>query len=119
MITSCKITRRGAEGEPYLDEETGEYVYPYELITVFEGQCSIRLEGLNVKSIDAQSQLLTVQKSILSLPIDGTGDVQANDTLTVTANPLDSALTGKVFRVEGIHAQTYATARRFSIERTS
>lgn len=118
MTTSCRITRAGAGGAPYLDEETGEYVYP-ESPPIYTGKCKIRMTGTNVREIDAASQLLTVQSSILSLPVDGTGDVQADDTLTVTANPLDAALIGRVYRIEGTHEQTYATARRFSIERTS
>lgn len=118
MVTQCKITRAGAGGEPVLDEETGDYIYPPSP-TVYEGPCKIRRVGLSVRDVDAVGQLLTVQESILSLPIAGTDDVQVDDKLIVLSNPLDLALVGKQFRVKGTQEQTYATARRFAIERTS
>ncbi|TFD80539.1 DUF6093 family protein [Cryobacterium psychrophilum] len=118
MLTTCTITRGG--GAPVFNESTGAYDTPAPT-TIYAGKCKVRLAGVSVKQVDAASQLLTIQQSILSLPVNraGTANVAPSDTLTITANPLDLALVGKTFRIEGTHEQTYSTARRYSIERVN
>jgi hypothetical protein len=112
MVTQCTIARKGKE---VLNEETGDY--ETEMTVVYSGRCKIRVSGLNVKEVDAAGQLLTVQQSILSLPMQAF-DVRANDILSVVRNEYDDALGGMEFRIEGSFEQTFSTARRYSIERT-
>lgn len=116
MTSTCVITRAG---ESVLDEETGEY--ETSPVTIYEGACKIKFADTQARDFDAQSQILTEQTAILSLPIEASGsvDVTTDDVAELTVNPLDPALVGKRFRVSGLHSQTAATARRFPVEVTS
>jgi hypothetical protein len=116
MVSKVKITRPGS-GQPYLDEETGDYVYPPPTV-VYTGKCRLRLPNLNVKQVDAAGQQLVVQQSVLSIPLAAVG-VKPNDVAEITHNQLDESLSGQRFRIVGNSEQTISTARRFSIERTS
>jgi hypothetical protein len=115
MVSKVKITRAG--GQPVLDENTGDYVYPPPTV-VYTGKCRLRLPNLNVKQVDAAGQQLVVQQSVLSIPLAAVG-VKPNDVAEITHNQLDESLSGQKFRIVGNSEQTISTARRFSIERTS
>jgi hypothetical protein len=115
MVSKVKITRAG--GQPVLDEDTGDYVYPPPTV-VYTGKCRLRLPNLNVKQVDAAGQQLVVQQSVLSIPLAAVG-VKPNDVAEITHNQLDESLSGQKFRIVGNSEQTISTARRFSIERTS
>lgn len=112
MLTTVTITRPA--GEPVLNEETGEY--ETSVVTVYSGKAKVTLRGPSVTDVNAAGQLLAAQKLILSVPVAGTESVADDDTVTVTANPLDSALVGRTFTIAGQQSQTFATARRFEIE---
>jgi hypothetical protein len=107
MTSTCVVTR--VTGRT-LNEDTGEY----EDITVpvYSGPCKVRFESARVFRRDMESQLLAEQRPILFVPIDGTGSLTVDDVATITASPIDAALVGMRIRLDGQHAQTYATARR-------
>lgn len=85
----------------------------------YSGKARIRLQGAGVTDVDAASQLLAIQRLILSLPMTGSESVGNDQWVTVTADPLDTALVGTQYLIKGAFAQSHATARRFTIERAS
>lgn len=115
MASRCRIER--ATGEQVLDEQTGNYVPAVE--TVYEGACKVKFVSSVVGDVDAQSQFLTNQTAVLSLPVEGSDGVVIDDVAVITLNPMDDDLVGKRLRIAGYHGQTFATARRFQAELTS
>lgn len=113
MLSTCTITRGGAE--PVWNDATGDYDTAAGG-TVYAGKCKIRFLSSVVRESDAQSQFVTEQEPTLYLPIDGSEAVTIGDTVFVTANPQDTGMVGKSFRVAGVHTQTYATQRRLPLE---
>jgi hypothetical protein len=113
MASTCVIADAGSE--PVLNEETGEYE-PVVSDPSYEGPCKIRFNSSVTSEVDAQSQLLVEQNAILSLPVEGSGNVSIGQYAVITANPMDAAMVGKKFRITGDHTQTFATARRFPVE---
>jgi hypothetical protein len=111
MTSKCVIRRNG---EPVFSDETGDYESVSS--TVYDGICKVKFGGTQASEVDGQSQDLTEQDAILSLPVIGSAGLTVNDVAEITENPMDPDLVGELFRITGIHAQTYATARRFSVE---
>lgn len=100
-----------------MDPDTFETI---EVITpVYTGKLRIRQATPKSSDATAGGQQFPIQSLILSLPIDGSGEVTTNMAVLVTANPLDAALVGTKYRITGTSAQSHATARRFEIERTN
>lgn len=112
MTSACTITR--GDATPVLNETTGHY--DVTSTTIYTGPCKIRFVSTVVSEADAQAQLLVEQNAILSLPIVGSETVDVDDLATITSSYMDGALVGKVFRITGIHAQSFATARRLTVE---
>jgi hypothetical protein len=114
LMTSTCVINRVTEGE------WSDAVLDYADITtaVYAGPCRLKFTPHRVITQDAQGQILTEQQLLLYLPIDGSpsGDVRADDRVTVTDGGPDPTLTGRTFRVTGLFAQTYATARRLPVE---
>lgn len=113
MLTTVEI---GTETEG-MDPVTGQPTI--EIEAVYSGKAKIRQQSVSGTDKSAGGQGFTIQSLVLSLPVEGSADVAPDMSLKVTANPLDSSLVGRTFRIASTHAQTIATARRFEIERTS
>ena len=112
FLSTCTISRRS--GSPVLNEETGDYEYTSEL--VYSGPCLLKFGQMQPRDLDAQGQLLTEQTPTLKLPVEGSENVNEDDTGVIDSNLLDAGLVGTTFRIAGLHAQTLATARRFPVE---
>lgn len=111
MTSACVIT---GPGEKTWNNTTGTYDNP--AVTIYTGPCRIAFRSTVRREAEAVGQLLTEQEPTLYLPVDGSEGVSTDHVVTITANPLDAALVGMRLRVAGIHAQTYATARRLALE---
>jgi hypothetical protein len=112
LMTSTCVIRRA--GERVLSETTGQYESSFT--DVYTGPCKVKFGGTQADPVDAQSQRLVEQDAILSLPVVGSGDVTVDDVAEIVTSPMDAELVGLRFRVTGIHAQSFATARRFPVE---
>lgn len=115
MVSTCRIDRKVGTSEEMDDDGN----YGDILETVYEGACKVKFVSTVTSDTDAQSQFLTDQTAVLSLPVDGSEAVVIDDVAVITGNPMDAGLIGKRFRVSGFHGQTFATARRFQAELTS
>jgi hypothetical protein len=82
---------------------------------VYEGPCRVKTTSLAVTTADAEGQLVAVQSSTLSLPVS-VGGVRVGDRVEIVDGGPDPDLTGRRFRIAGLHAQTQATAHRYPIE---
>lgn len=116
LMVSTGFVRRKT-GAVATDPVTLEEVPVYS--TVFTGPGKIRFAEVRSSDAAIPGVVLADQRPILSLPIVGTESVTTGDEWVCTANPLDAALVGSVFRVDGLHAQTAATARRFPVVEVS
>lgn len=115
MTTQCTVTR--TLGKPSLNNDG---TYSSVTTTVYTGPCRVRFVSNAVSEVDLQAQELVKQNAILSLPVNlSTTSVRTGDVALITANALDPGLNGRRFRISGIHAQTHATARRFTVELVS
>lgn len=121
MMRSRCIIRRN--GEKVFSEETGDY--ETTVTTLYTGSrdgveiggiCKIRFGGAQANEVDGQSQDLTEQVAVLSLPIAGSSGLTVGDVAEIVSSPFDPDLVGKLFRILGHHTQTYATARRLPVE---
>lgn len=111
MESTCTVTKV-ATGS--IDPATG--LPTTTTTTVYSGKCRVRWSNASAADVDGAGQILAVQTPTISLPVEGSGDVLPDMTVTITANPLDTSLVGKSFRVKGIQFQTHATARRLQVE---
>jgi len=111
MTSTCIITRTT---EQPLDEDTLRY--PETVTTVYTGPCKVRFETARVFNRDVAGQIVGEQLPILFLPVDTSAGVNRGDIATITGNPEDPSLVGVRIRVNGQHAQTWATARRLPAE---
>ncbi|WIE56236.1 DUF6093 family protein [Curtobacterium sp. MCBD17_003] len=111
MGSTCRVQR--PSGKP-VRGASGDLEQPME--TVWEGKCRLRFVSGVTSGVDAAAQLLVKQMAVLSVPIDGTGDLRVNDLVAITASDLDAALVGKQLRITGVHFETQATARRLPVE---
>jgi len=115
-MTDTVLIRR-KDGEPVLDDETGELSQPYE--TIYSGACRLVLRSGVVRDVDAASQLLGVQRPELHVPVEGTADVRNDDEFELTGSVGDPGLVGLSGVVVGMFPHTGATARRLPVEVSS
>lgn len=111
MRSSVKIGSRTETTDP----NTLATVIVWDPMT-YTGPARIRFVSQGLADVDAGGQVVAIQNAVLSLPIDGSGAVFTDQVVEVTANPADSDLAGKLFRISGYHGQTDSTARRFPLE---
>lgn len=111
LTSTCIVERLGA---PTLDDSTG--LYTPARSTIYEGPCEIQFRDTASREATPQGQSLLEQSPVLKLPVDGTGEIRPGDVGRLTANPHDPAVVGLEFRVNGLHARTWATTRRIPIE---
>lgn len=86
---------------------------------ILTSKCKLRMASTQPGAANVPGQQIATDQAILSLPVDGSGMVRTGDVWECTANPLDVSLVGRKMRIAGVHAQSFATARRFTVEETS
>lgn len=115
MTTTVTVT---TPGEQTWNPDTMQYEDGPPVVH-YTGKARIRQRSGAVREAEAAGQYIAVQELVLSVPFAGTDTITGSQTVTVTANPNDPTLVGKTFTIQGPVGQTDATARRFTIERTS
>lgn len=98
-------------------EESASYEDVPEL--VHTGPCEIKVADVLVNPVDAQGQQLIVQRSTVKFPVSADTLFPEDFTIKIIESRFDPANVGRLFRITGPHAQTYATARRYPVEETS
>lgn len=83
---------------------------------VYEGPCRLREVSPRILNRYAEGQVLADQQLVLSLPVGTSGDVRTGDLVTITDGGPDPSLTGRQYRIGGLHSQTEATAHRYPVE---
>lgn len=117
MVDACTISHAGTDDTTF-DPNTGTYIDAADS-TVYSGPCEIQVsDGLNAQQSDTGATLVTDTRVTLKIPVSVTG-VEIGDLATITTATNDPDLLGQTFTVIGLHAKTYATARRLQVERTS
>lgn len=86
---------------------------------VLQSACRIKSASAAVFTRDAEGQLLAVQDVVLCLPVASSGAVRVRDEVEIVDGGPDPNLTGRIFRVTGLPAQTEAAEARFPVEQTS
>jgi hypothetical protein len=113
MEDSCQITAPGTGARGPLNPTTGKYDASPAVVTVYTGPCRLgRVDIPHVAQAVGGEAAWDVQDSVLHLPIDGSEDVAAGQTVTYLASDANPALMGKVFGIVGIVGGTHLTARR-------
>ena len=97
-----------------LNESTGEYTDTTTV--VYSGPCEFRFDSEALNAVDGQGQILSEQRPLVKLPVEGSAGIQVDDVGTLTAHPLDAGMVGLKFRVAGLHSKTRATSRRLPVE---
>jgi hypothetical protein len=85
-------------------------------VTVYDGPGSLSDRSIIGRRVESQGETTVVGTLRLSLPIETSGGVRADDVLTCTESLVDAALVGTAVRVTDVDAQSHASARRFSVE---
>jgi hypothetical protein len=116
LMASTGVVRRKT-GATTTDPVT--YVESPVWAVIFTGPGKLRFPEARPGDANIPGAVLSDQRPILSLPVSGTETVTTGDVWECTANPLDTALVGKKVRIDGVHAQTAATARRFPVVEVS
>jgi hypothetical protein len=111
MESTCTIRRRTGVTT---DHSTGVETPVWSVI--FAGKCRLRFPFVRPQQVDAAGQVLSQQRGILSVPVEGTAGVRADDVATIDSNPSDSGVVGLLLRVEGPFVETHASARRLPVE---
>lgn len=110
MDSTCVIERAG---EDVTDPDTG--VATPAVVTVYTGPCRLRYPYVRPEQIAAIGQQVEKVRGFLSIPVDGTSGVQADDLATITLGDLDPGAV-VVARVQAPATQTHMTARRLPVE---
>jgi hypothetical protein len=115
MIDTCTITRGG--GAPGFDPETGDYTEAASS-TIYSGICEFKInDALTSGTPEVGGAVATISRLVVKVPM-AVDDVEVDDLVTCTASALDSDLVGRIYRVAGPFAKTFATARRLPVEET-
>ncbi|MER6942494.1 DUF6093 family protein [Nonomuraea sp. NPDC000554] len=109
MRDTCTVDRK--DGDPVLNEETGELVQPY--LTVYSGKC--RIKPRSSSETEWGEHEVTLGQYVAVLPWDADGQIQREDRLTVTTSD-DAWLIGRQLEVIGISLAGTSTARRILVE---
>jgi hypothetical protein len=112
MIDRCTIER--VTGEPgSLDPETGVRD-PAPSTTVYSDKCRVQTYEAHESTPDSGDHVWTVQRYAIHVPV-GT-DARVDDTVTITASPLDPDLVGRKYTVVALLHKTFATANRLAVD---
>lgn len=112
MLDACVVTRAGVGGSY---DPTLMQVVDAEPVRVWSGPCRVKVSNVGVNDITVGDAALAVTRWEAHLPIDGTGEITAGDTITVTSASEDPALTGAAFVVTGPFVASQASARRLPV----
>ena len=113
MVDTCTIAAPGSET---FDPDTGEYVTTPGA-SLYSGPCQVQVAGPSVGEAVVGEQQVALERIIVKIPV-GSAATPPDSVVTITAvsDLSDPALVGRVFRVTGTHAKTFATARRLPCE---
>lgn len=91
----------------------------YELVPplVHTGPCRVRLTDTLSQDVNAQGQLLVVQRNTVSFPVSAPA-FRKDFTVTILDAP-QAVLVGKKLRITGPFAQSDSTATRYLCEETT
>lgn len=99
------------------DPETGD---PVEVIVpVWTGKGRIHTRTVAAQTTSGPGMVFASQDLTLTVPVVGSEAVTTGMSVKVTADPLDAAHVGTVYRIQGTSSESQQVARRFQIERTS
>lgn len=104
------IERAGAD---VTDPDTG--VVTHVMTPIYSGPCRVRYPYVRPEAVDVEGQQLAKVRGFLSVPVEGTSGVRADDVATITMGDLDPGAV-VVARIQSPATQTHMTARRFPIE---
>lgn len=115
MVDACTVTRSG--GDRIFNQTTGGYT-TLAGTTVYSGPCQVQIPAQADASLDAmEGGGATTQQLEVKVPVDATV-YRVQDLVTVTAAAHDPTLVGRRYRVTGLHAKSFSTARRLQVEET-
>lgn len=105
-------------GRMTLDETNGREVPEYEHL--FTSPCKIRIGAVGTlvpvaKELDEGGREITTLRSVIHVPMEAP-PLLPNDVAVMGGAGLDPQIAGRVYKVVAPIVQTYATARRFSVE---
>lgn len=109
MRDTCTVDRK--DGDPVLNETTGELEQLYE--TVYTGVC--RIKPRSSSETEWGEREVSLQQLVAVLPWDASAQVRREDRLTVTVSD-DAWLIGRPLEVIGISLAGTSTARRLLVE---
>ncbi|MFI6594993.1 DUF6093 family protein [Nonomuraea sp. NPDC050536] len=109
MRDTCTVERK--DGDPVLDNDTGQLVQPWT--TIYTGRC--RVKPRSSSETEWGEREVTLGQYVAVLPWDASGQVKREDRLRVTVSD-DSWLVGRNLEVIGISLAGTATARRLLVE---
>ena len=113
MVDACEIT---SDPQGSFNETTKTWSDPADS-EVYDGPCQVRMPTAVEVEVEFAGSDVTTQKLIVKIPVSATG-VEVGHVVTITdVHPRgDSDLVGRVFRVVGLHWQTFSTSRRLACE---
>lgn len=100
MVDNCRITRTG---EPTIGPDGREHISE---TTVYEGKCKVQTYEPYEQTPNTAGHTAVVQRYSVHAPY-GAGPFEVGDKVTVT---------GREFRVAGLHEKTYQTAIRLLVD---
>lgn len=104
-------------GESVWDESTGQYTDGE--VQVYSGKGRLRFGNAQGQQRDLQGDETSTVVGILSLPVEGSADVEVGAIFTVQSSEHNPDNVGTKVRVTGVQPTTYATARRFQVDHYS
>lgn len=113
MTDTVTVTRVTGPPGP-VDPETGERT-PAPTETVYAGAGKLQTYEPHESARKSGEHIFIEQRYHLHLPI-GASKVLVGDSIEVATSGTDPQLTGRVYRVAGEHAKTWATARRLLLD---
>ena len=115
MTDTCTIERAGADS---FNATTLERTN--NAANIYTGVCRVTMPtSLSVRDAESVGRVMLEQQLSLSLPVETSVAVRANDIVTITASSADAGLVGRKFRISGTHHSSSATARRLPLVEVS
>lgn len=113
MIDECEIRRPPVAG-PEINDTTIDRTYSLGVL-IYAGKCKAFTYEPFESSPQSGDHFYTVQRKQIHIPVDVV-DVRVNDVVEITVASLDVDLTGRSFRVAGVHNVTFARDRRLLVD---
>lgn len=114
MVDACSI---GANRSVTFDVDTETYVSTPGT-AIYSGPCQVQMvDSIGTEGETVGEQLVVTSKVVVKIPVSAPAiPVNFIVTITDTGEGSDPSLVGKDYKVSGVHAKTYATARRLPCE---